>query len=94
MEGHRTAKKRPAVSPLRKVSLDKSPANTGVVKDSGTLSENFENLSGNPPTQEGFSENGQKVSLGEKSVPQSYTTPLRWTEDGVEWEYITEEESE
>ena len=77
-----------------KVSLDKSPANTGAVKNNGTLSEDFQNLSTEPPTQEGFSENGQKVSLEEKSVPQSFTAPLRWTWDEVEWEYIPVEESE
>ena len=77
-----------------KVPPDESPANTGVVKDRGHFSEDFENFSGKPPTQERFWKNGQKVPPNGKSAPQSFTTPLRWTEDGVEWEYIPVEESE
>jgi putative DNA primase/helicase len=93
-KGIKLQKSDPTPPSPEKVSLDKSPANKGVVKDSGTLSEDFENFSSEPPTQEGFWENGKKVSLDEKSVPDAFTTPLRWTEDGVEWEYVPYEESE
>jgi hypothetical protein len=84
----------PPSRPSEKVSRDKSPANVGVVKDNGTLSEDFQNFSTESPTREYFSENDKKVSLDEKSVPGSVTTPFRWTEDGVEWEYLPDEESE
>ena len=50
----------PPSPPSEKVSRDKSPANVGVVKDNGTLSEDFQNFSTEPPTREYFSENGKK----------------------------------
>jgi putative DNA primase/helicase len=77
-----------------KVPPDKSPANVGVVQEEGALSEDFQNFSTEPPTREGFSKNGQKVPPESKSAPRVVTTPLRWEEDGVEWEYVIEEESE
>jgi putative DNA primase/helicase len=58
------------------------------------LSEDSENFSGQPLTQERFSENGQNLQSGSKVAVKASTTPLRWTWDGVEWEYIPVEESE
>ena len=52
------------------------------------------NFSSEPPTQGNFSENAEKVSVDEKVSEDGFTTPLRWTEDGVTWEYIPAKESE
>src|SRR5215217_1945385 len=63
---------------------------TPVVNRRVHFSENRQNLSAIPPTQGKFGKNTEKVSPSAKSVPQG----LKWEIDGVEWEYITEEESE
>jgi phage/plasmid-associated DNA primase len=59
------------------------------------FSEDSENFSSEPPTQEGFWKNGSKVHLEEKSAPPAVTTPLSgqtWTVDGLEIRYMPEGE--
>jgi hypothetical protein len=62
----------------------------GVVNGSVHFSEIGPNLLSEPPTQGEFSKNGSKVYEVYKSVRGG----RKWEIDGVEWEYVTEEESE
>jgi P4 family phage/plasmid primase-like protien len=72
----------------------KSCKQEGGERSRGQFSENKENFSPELLRVEGFAENGQKVPPEAQSAPQGVTTPLRWDEDGVEWEYVPVEESE
>jgi phage/plasmid-associated DNA primase len=58
------------------------------------FSEDEENFSPETLRVEGFAETPQKVHPEAKSAPEGVSTPLRWDEDGVEWEYVPAEESE
>jgi hypothetical protein len=83
-------------------SLDKSaPAQKsckhgGVAGSEVHFSENGGNFSPETLRVDSFAETEppQKVHLNGKSAPDGVTTPLRWSEDGVEWEYVPVEESE
>jgi hypothetical protein len=64
--------------------------NGGVVDSSVHFDVQNENFLSEPPTQEKFSENGSEVY----AVYGSVRSGLNFEIDGVEWEYLPDEESE
>jgi putative DNA primase/helicase len=62
-------------SPDRSDPVQKSWKQRGGERSQGHISSDSENFSLEPPTQEGFWKNGQKVTLNGKSDPDSVTTP-------------------
>jgi len=78
----------------RSAAAQKSWKHEGGERSVLHISEDYENFSGQPLTQERFSENGKDLQQCSTSAAEAVTTPLRWTEDGVEWEYLPDEESE
>jgi phage/plasmid-associated DNA primase len=61
----------------------------GREKEMGHLGQDFSNVSTEPPTREGFSENELQVP---QVPPEVVTTPCSWESDGLEIEYMPEGE--
>jgi putative DNA primase/helicase len=82
--------------PSEKVTVpEKSCKHEGGESPDYHFSEGNGNFSGQPPTQENFSENGKKVTVEEKVTVNGSPPPISgqtWTVDGLEIHYMPEGE--
>jgi phage/plasmid-associated DNA primase len=72
----------------------KSRKHEGGASTGGKVSENFQNFSEDRTRVGGFPQIDENLPPEAKPSPLVGTIPIRWTEDGVEWEYTPIKETE